>query len=250
MKKFKKPLLFTLALLPIAAIATWFTALYQFDLYDQTTLELLVAQVGSMEAVILISVAQTVLYVAIAGFFGYILAEKTGLMRPLGFEKKAIFTTLGVSVLCGILFGLDYWTFGAWFPEIQQGTRAGMTAYGWIASVLYSGIIEEILLRLFVMTLAAWLLWKLFFRKQESIPTGVIIAANILAAILFAAGHLPATATAFGTLTPLLLFRCFLLNGGFGILFGWLYRKYGIQYAMVSHATLHIVSKVIWSVFI
>ena len=53
----------------------------------------------------------------------------------------------------------------------------------------------------------------------------------------------------FGALTPLILVRCFLLNGGFGLVFGRLYRKYGIQYAMLSHALLHIVSKLIWTVF-
>lgn len=41
----------------------------------------------------------------------------------------------------------------------------------------------------------------------------------------------------------------FLLNGGFGLLCGWLYRKYGIQYSMLSHALLHIVSKMIWILF-
>ena len=35
--------------------------------------------------------------------------------------------------------------------------------------------------------------------------------------------------------------------GGFGLLFGWMYRKYGIQYAMLSHALLHIVSKTVWA---
>lgn len=53
----------------------------------------------------------------------------------------------------------------------------------------------------------------------------------------------------FGGLTPLLVVRCFLLNGAFGLVFGWLYRKYGIQYAMLSHALLHIVSKTIWLIF-
>ena len=51
----------------------------------------------------------------------------------------------------------------------------------------------------------------------------------------------------FGELTAPVLVRCFLLNGGFGLLFGWLYRKYGIQYAMLSHALLHIISKLVWA---
>ena len=49
----------------------------------------------------------------------------------------------------------------------------------------------------------------------------------------------------FGTLAPLVLLRCFLLNGGLGLVFGWLYRKYGIQYAMIGHAGAHIISKLI-----
>ena len=53
-------------------------------------------------------------------------------------------------------------------------------------------------------------------------PDGLIEAANIISALLFAAGHLPGTA-AMTTLTPLLLFRCFLFNGGLGLGFGYLY---------------------------
>ncbi len=46
------------------------------------------------------------------------------------------------------------------------------------------------------------------------------------------------------------VWSCFLLNGGFGLLFGRLYRRYGIQYAMLSHALLHIVSKTVWTLFL
>jgi len=108
------------------------------------------------------------------------------------------------------------------------------------------------MLRLFFMSLLAFAVWKLFFKKydREHIPTSVFVIANVVAAILFAAGHLPATVGISGELTPLLLLRCFLLNGGFGLVFGWLYRKYGIAYAMAGHALFHIVSKLIWILFI
>lgn len=35
----------------------------------------------------------------------------------------------------------------------------------------------------------------------------------------------------------------------FGLFFGWLYRKYGIKYAIMGHALLHIVSKTVRVVF-
>lgn len=249
MKKLKKPVIFTLALLPIAALAGYFTTLYQLEMYDQAMLETLIAQIGSLELLTVVTVAQTVLYAAFSGFIGYLLADRLGLMKPLRFQKSALTQTCVLCVIAGILFSLDYWIFGAVIPGLQEGTLAGMTVYGWIASILYGGIIEELLLRLFMMSLIAWLIWKIFLRKEATVPTGVLIAANILASLLFAAGHLPATLMLYGTLSPILLIRCFLFNGGFGLLFGWMYRKHGIHYAMVSHALLHIISKLIWTVF-
>ncbi len=169
-------------------------------------------------------------------------------MRSFRVEKKPLLITLTVSVLFGAILSLDAWTFGKWIQEIGASYAAAGTfdADTWITSILYGGIIEEVMMRLFLMSLIAFLLWKLFFRKRETVPTGVLIAANLIAAALFAAGHMPATAQTIGTLTPMHLLRCFLLNGAFGMLFGRLYRKYGIQYAMLSHALLHIVSRTIW----
>ena len=101
-------------------------------------------------------------------------------------------------------------------------------------------------MRLLLMSLFSWLLWKLFRRKAAQPPVSVLIWGNILSALLFALGHLPAAAGIFGGITVLVLVRTILLNGVFGVAFGWLYRKYGIQYAMIGHAGTHIISKLIW----
>lgn len=250
MKNLKKSLLFTLSLLPIAAVAGYFTILYQLEFLDAATVELAVSQLGSVEAMVVVYVVQTVCYAAFCGFVGHILASKLGLMRPIGFERRAVVTTLVLSVIGGILFSLDYWTFGAVIPGIQEENAAMLNWTTVAACVLYGGVVEELMLRLFFMSLIAWLIWKLFCRKQTDVPAWVLAAANVIAAVCFAAGHLPATVQLFGTLTPLIIVRCFLLNGGFGLLLGWLYRRYGIQYAMLSHALLHVVSKAIWFVFV
>lgn len=250
MKKWKQALIFSLLLIPVAAIGGYCTMLYQLDYLDQEMIDQAVAQVGSLEAVVAITVMQTVLYALVCGFFGHILANQLGLIRPFRLDQKALVTTLALSLIGGILFSLDYWTFGAWIPGVRETTDLTMSVHVIVASLLYGGVVEEVMLRLFMMSLIAWILWKVFFRQRQTVPAGVIIAANVIAAILFAAGHLPATQMLFGTLTPLILVRCFLLNGGFGMLFGWLYRKYGIQYAMISHALLHIVSKLIWFIFV
>ena len=250
-KNLKKPLQFSLALLPLAALGGYFIASYQIDMFDRTTINQVIAQVGSMKNLTAIAVSQSILYACILGFFGYILAEKIGLVRSFQFKKSTTIQTVVVSVILGLIFSLDYWTFGKWIPElsIASTTSSGLTLSGWLGAIFYGGVIEEVMMRLFLMSLFAWLGWKLFFRQRKTVPESVFITANVLAALLFAAGHLPVTVSFFGGLTPLLVVRCFLLNGAFGLVFGWLYRKYGIQYAMLSHALLHIVSKTIWLIF-
>lgn len=252
MAKFKKPLLFALILFPIAIVAGILACIYQMDTYPEELISEMVAEFGSKEIIIAISAVQPAVYALFCGFFGYILAEKIGLWKPVKLEKKKLMITFGLSVLGGALCSLDYWTFGSVIDGIQEGDAASLTVSGVLASVLYGGIIEEVMMRLFFMSLIAFVLWKVFCKKygKENIPTAVFAAANIIAALAFAAGHLPATLSTFGELTPLILFRCFLLNGGFGLIFGWLYRKYGIVYAMTSHALFHIVSKAIWLIAI
>jgi len=248
--RLNKALIFTLCLLPISAVAAYFSILYQLDMFDAAMLAEITAQMGSTTVLIAVYIIQIVVYVFVCAFVGYLLADRLGLMQPVRLEKGKLLRTVIVSFIFGVLFALDYWTFGLWIPGIQESTSATLEWKVIAASVLYGGIVEEVMLRLFMMSLIAWILWKVFFRQRQTAPAGVLVAANVIAAILFAAGHLPATQLAFGALTPLILVRCFLLNGGFGLIFGRLYRKYGIQYAMISHALLHIVSKLIWFLFI
>jgi membrane protease YdiL (CAAX protease family) len=81
----------------------------------------------------------------------------------------------------------------------------------------------------------------IILKKNTNKPdTGILITANVIAALLFSAGHLPSTLSMIGN-SPLIIFRCFLLNGIFGLLFGYLYRKHGLRYAMIGHAGCHIV---------
>ena len=105
------------------------------------------------------------------------------------------------------------------------------------------------MLRLFMLTLIAFILHKIFGKGSDVPGTAIIVVANVVSVLLFAAGHLPATAVLF-ELTPIIVFRCFLLNGGVGFLFGWLYHRYGLRYSMIAHAGCHVVSKLIWILFI
>ena len=114
---------------------------------------------------------------------------------------------------------------------------------GLLAS-FYGGIDEEILLRLGMMSILVWL-GRFFSKTNDGHPTLTVLwGANILAAVLFGLGHLPATMALF-PLTPLVITRAIVLNGLVGIAAGYLYFKYGLDSAMLSHFTADIVLHVL-----
>lgn len=246
-RKYKKPLLFSAALLPAAAAGGVFTGIYTYEGYTAEMQQLLLTQLGGYMQYLIVIIFQTILYAVVCGFFGYILADKIGLIKPFTLEKDKLLKTCVAGVICGVAFSLDYWVFGGHIPEAADACR-NITYSNLIASVLYGGVVEEVMLRLFAMSLISFVLWKLFYRTlpKQKIPVSVFAIANVIAALLFAAGHLPATFLTFQTVDAIVIIRCFLYNGGLGLVFGWLYRKYGIQYAMIGHAGTHIISKVIW----
>ena len=252
MKTRKKALIFSLCLLPVGLIGGWFTADMTLNSMDPALLEEALRQIGSLDAMKAVVVAQSVLYAVVCGFFGYILAGKIGLMRPFGFKNPPLLRVVLASIACAAVFSLDAWTFGHWIPQLRASYAAAgsFDAGVWIASVLYGGVIEEIMIRLFLMSGLALLGWKLFFRKEAAVPEKAFIAANVLSALVFAAAHVPATMMTFGELTPLIVLRCFLMNGGAGLVFGRFYRKHGIQYAILAHILFHLVSKMIWLIAI
>lgn len=128
------------------------------------------------------------------------------------------------------------------FPSVLQ-LLAGMT---------YGGLVEEILIRWGLMSLFVWAGWKLFGRKNQPVASGFFWTGNLLAAVLFGLGHLPA-ATALGVeLTPLTVAFIIGANSVGGIVFGWLYWKKGLEIGMMAHALTHViifgVNLLVWAV--
>lgn len=245
----KKALKLGLVILPIALVGGLFTGMYTYEHYDEATRKLLLSQIGSYHMFLVITTIQSSIYGFLAAVLGYFMAKPLGLVKPFGFRKSILKKTIPVIVLLGIFFASDYFVFGKLIPEVAADYELGISPAYFLCSLTYGGVIEEILLRWFFMSLIAFVLWKVFVRKdaegRKQVPEGVLIAANLIAALVFAAGHLPTTIAFFGGLTPVIVFRCFLLNGCFALVFGRYYRKYGIQYAILGHFGIHLVSKLI-----
>jgi membrane protease YdiL (CAAX protease family) len=94
------------------------------------------------------------------------------------------------------------------------------------------------------MSLLAWI-GKFISHTFDGHPTPAVMwVANILSAILFGIGHLPATALII-PLTTLVITRAIILNGFVGIVCGYLYWKRGLESAMVAHFSADIVLHVL-----
>lgn len=227
-----------------------FTGLYNWETISTDMLNQVIKQIGNKETLIIATAIQCMIYGIVCGFFGIMFSEKVGLWKKIKFEKKPIVSSIIVSIVSGLcLILLDVLIFNNFSQIVANSYLTKPSLSLFISSITYGGIIEEVMMRLFLMSLLSFIIYKLFYKNDNNIPEKVFIISNILTALLFACGHLPATAMLIG-ITPITLIRCILLNGGVGLLFGRLYRKYGIQYAMIAHIGCHIISKGIWILFI
>ncbi len=243
-------ILATLAVLP-------YTLALQAGVLETLTLAM------PLPVVIALQVVQSAVMFGIAIFAGLFCAGRTGLGTPI-LDSAArgepvagkVRAILPLSIILGVLgtlllLALEIFLFqpalhsqlgsSAQALNLQTGQPA---AWKGLLASFYGGIAEEVLLRLFVMSLLVWL-GSFLGRTAEGKPTAAVVwTANILAAVLFGLGHLPATATLV-PLTPLIVVRAVVLNGLLGIAFGWLYWKRGLEAAIVAHFSADIILHVL-----
>lgn len=103
-----------------------------------------------------------------------------------------------------------------------------------LLAAFYGGVTEECLTRLFLMSSLVWLCLKLAPSPSSAERAWPFWLGIALAALLFAVGHLPAAGKIW-PLTPAVLSRTVVLNSAGGMVFGWLYWRWGFECAVVAH---------------
>ena len=240
---------FLLLVLLGGLIGGYCVGVYSYDSLSEDLLKQIQEQNVTKEMLGLVSMIQySIPFGVILATIGIFLSKKINLWNDFKLDKKAIITTFIITIIAAlVLFPGDKIIFGTMNSWVMEQYTTKPTIYKMIGGLLVGGIIEEIMMRLFFMSLIVFIISKIL--KKKEIPSLVFIFANVLAAFLFAAGHLPSTAT-MTTLTPIIIFRCFLLNGGLGLAFGYLYRKYNIRYAMISHGLTHLIADILMLIFV
>lgn len=256
LKTYWKTLLFFAV---IGLVGGFFTGIYVLDSYPADIQQQIIEEMNAsglgqfpVDTLIgIITAIQSAGYGIVLGALGIWLGKKIGLWKEeRTIEKKPLLWAVVIAIVGGMgIIVPDLVFFGKYSQAIMDSYAVKPTVPYLIAMVTYGGVIEEVMLRLFMMSLLAFIIHWFCRKKYEKTAIWMLVAANVISAVLFAAGHLPTTAVVLG-LSPVIVFRCFLLNGSFGLLFGWLYRKYGLRYAMIAHGGCHVISKLIWILFI
>lgn len=188
-------------------------------------------------------------------FVGLKLGRRLGLGTPilarlvagngLGSSwRRSVLSGLIVGVVVGVvLLGLVLLLVPL-LPKLPFVAAAQVEIWKRMLACFYGGIYEELLMRFFLVTLIAWIAGKVFKESRDVLTSRAFWIANIVVAMLFGLGHLPSAALVM-PITPLVVAAALSLNGIAGIAFGLLYRKYGLESAMVAHFTADFVLYVV-----
>ena len=204
--------------------------------------------------IILISFIQYVVMFALLAYLGLRVSKKIEIEpTPVLAGKTQLQKYLAISVVSGILVGLGIMLLGLLldslfiFPDVASGTGAPGAITAFFAS-FYGGIGEEVLLRLFLVPFLCLLIigvMKLLgLAKTWKHSDNIMWFSIVLASIVFGLGHLPGIAVIMA-ITPPVIVRAVLLNGIGGVVFGWLFFRKGLEFAMISHFSADIVLQVL-----
>ena len=227
---------------------------YAFDLLGRLPLRQDAVSEIPLPLVVALALLQNGILLAVVILIGMMLSERIGLQMPLvrawatGETPPKAQTIVLPGLLVGAAAGVVLVVVDAIFflrnlPEAMQAVFEVPLWMRLLAGIVYGGITEELLMRLFLLSLVAWLVGR-WWKAEEGRPAaGAFWASIIVVAVIFGLGHLPAT-SAVTPLTPLLVVRALVLNGVAGVAFGYLYWRQGLEAAMLGHMSAHLVMQV------
>ena len=192
----------------------------------------------SAGAVLALQAAQVLLLCALAAYAGARFAPQVALdapwlrsfaerrQRPPAFASVVIEAAAVGSVTAIVVTAMALMLRSSVPQALWRPVPAGFWTRA--SSAFYGGTVEEVLARWGVLT-------ALFAVGRRAGIREAFWPANIAAALVFGALHLPAASAAGIPLTGATLAHVLLGNGIAGVVFGWMFRRRGLEGAMVAH---------------
>jgi hypothetical protein len=208
------------------------------------------------------NVVPELLLYAIVGFGGLLLASQIGLGMPFieGWTKREpqwnrLPGVAGIAILAGILTPLTSVldsTLGSFIkPYAQYLARFDTVnvisppAWQGLLTSFSAGVTEETAYRLFVLSLLALLGSRIFRSQPGRAAPWQLWTASILSAVLFGLAHLPLARQLGIPIDAIAVIRIIIHNGVPGVVYSWLFWTFGLESAMLAHASSDVVIKVL-----
>lgn len=199
---------------------------------------------------LLVLVNPTLLLFA-ATLCGALVAHRVGLRSLLagtadaagvtkGWAQAAALGLVSGALLVALDMALAPWVGPFWEQFLRSASQP--SPRGLLMGVLYGGITEEILMRWGLMSGLAWLIWAL--TGKHRLGPALLVAA-VLTALVFGAAHLPALAAQV-EVTHAIVARTLVLNGLAALVYAWVFWRYHLEAAMLSHACSHVSMAAVW----
>lgn len=199
----------------------------------------------------IISAIQTSILFLIFIFIGSFCARKVWLSAPLieSLINKQnwlpiLVRQLKPAIIAGFVGGILIIIFASLMtPLLPEAFVQASEKFqpSWYARIFYGGICEEVLVRWGLLSLLVWTGHKLFSPADSAPSLNIYFAAIFLSAVIFAMSHLPMVHALSPIVDTATITYVILGNSVAGLIAGYLFCKYGLESAIFSHMTFHLV---------
>ncbi|MCQ6963288.1 CPBP family glutamic-type intramembrane protease [Methanolobus chelungpuianus] len=200
---------------------------------------------GSFPTVLATQIAQGTAFLLLSLFTGIFLGKKVGLKATLLeslFEGRGLpegfNSSLKLSILLGLLVGtLIFATDRLVFSMFTEPLTVLLSSPPIEQRILYSfyaGIVEEIILRFFLVTLLVWISWKIKKNPDGSPTTTGFWLSILLVSTIYGFGYFLSltSVTDYNAILPIAIIALGIISGS---VFGWLYWKKGLEAAIIAN---------------
>lgn len=223
------------------------------------------SEMGSLSSFVLSTLISNLVILGATALLGLFAARKIGLGLPLvagwlnkNFHRGVLIRTLRIALLTGFLTGvllilIDVVIFTPYLESAIGVSNANILNpdldraspwYGFMAAIS-AGVTEEVIFRLFGVSVIAWL-GGLIFKYAIGRPKPFVFWFAILVmSFIFGLAHLQTPALVGWELSSAAVIRALALNAIGGLVYGWMYWRHGLESAIVTHFSTDLVLHVI-----
>lgn len=216
--------------------------------------------IATTPLVLLVLARSLVLSVPAAGL-GLLLSRRLGLLGapylehwldagsppvvPFGtLLRPAVLWALGTAAVALAVDGVFLHAFGVDFPAPEIHARIAVEWWRSGLASFWAPFAEEVLDRLCLVSLVAWPLVKVLGTRPRG-RTVALALAVVVTALFFGWYHLANEQLFAATVPPMVAARTILIILPVGLAFGWLFLRYGLEAAILSHFVIDLLVHVV-----